>query len=364
MGRRENATPRRTCAWSHAGWVEIANTGLLHHHRRPPRRVGCRLADPPTQDPRRVRGGRDRLRQGVAAGHRHRRVQRHRHRGGRDRRTRVRAPPRPGRVRHRGRRCVDPPRPRRIRTVAQGRADAGTAGPAAQTRADRPDRGRPGPAEAAAVWQRLGEVAATVCAHDPPQRPAASRGRLPRARARRGPPRLHLSARRLHRRPHATVAAQAAGADHRRRRDPARGAVRTRLSAWARPIDPDLAREIAQDSIWQPILTEVVDLAVAAGILTPDQARPAPHEPPAPERTSPTDHTTSTEPETEADTAATAQTDAAVEPESRPTAKVDAAAKVDATAEIGPAAEIGPTAQAHAAPEADTAEAPVPPAPG
>ena len=89
--------------------------------------------------------------------------------------------------------------------------------------------------EAAAVWQRLREVAATVCAPRPPRRAAAPRGCLPGAHARRGPPRLRLRTHRLHRRPHRGVAAHPAGAVHRRPGHRARVTQRTRVPTRARP---------------------------------------------------------------------------------------------------------------------------------
>ncbi|HEY5853371.1 MAG TPA: hypothetical protein VIW24_04755, partial [Aldersonia sp.] len=48
------------------------------------------------------------------------------------------------------------------------------------------------------------------------------------------------------------------------------------------PIDPDLARRLAHDATWQGILTE---LAVTAGLLTPEQAGSEPTPQPRPERT-------------------------------------------------------------------------------
>ncbi|HEY5853387.1 MAG TPA: SDR family oxidoreductase, partial [Aldersonia sp.] len=70
------------------------------------------------------------------------------------------------------------------------------------------------------------------------------------------------------------------------------------------PIDPDLARRLAQDATWQGILTELVDLAVTAGLLTPEQAgsepTPQPHTEPTVEP-APVAHAEPVEPDTVAD---------------------------------------------------------------
>ena len=122
------------------------------------------------------------------------------------------------------------------------------------------------------MWQRLAEVAATVCTHDP----------------RDGQHRLvdaYLAL--MHGEDHLACSCERSD----RTADPTSPSRRTPLAQITvdvgtllglraepaylpghGPIDPDLAREIATGATWQPILTELTDLALAAGILTREQA--------------------------------------------------------------------------------------------
>ncbi|HEY5855792.1 MAG TPA: DUF222 domain-containing protein, partial [Aldersonia sp.] len=126
--------------------------------------------------------------------------------------------------------------------------------------------------EAAAVWQRIGEVAATVCAHDPRD----TRHRLVDAYLAIMHGEDHLAC---------TCGRRDCTADPT---PPSRRTPLVQITVDAPtllglrsepaylpghgPIDPELARELATDATWVPILVELVDLAVAAGILTPEQA--------------------------------------------------------------------------------------------
>ena len=131
------------------------------------------------------------------------------------------------------------------------------------------------PHEAAAVWQRVAEVAATVCAHDPRD----TQHRLVDAYLALMHGEDHLAC---------TCGRSDCTADPT---PPSRRTPLVQITVDAQsllglrsepaylpghgPIDPDLARELAAGATWQPILTELVDLAVAAGILTPEQAAAA-----------------------------------------------------------------------------------------
>ena len=207
--------------------------------------------------------------------------------------------------------------------------------------------------EAAAVWQRLREVAATVCHHDPRD----AQQRLVDA---------YLAL--MHGEDHLACTCERSDCTA----DPTVGSRRTPLVQLTAdlatvlglrnepaylpghgPIDPDLARELAHNATLQPILTELVDLAITAGLLTPEQAAAT---------TSPGRHRTEADRRHARPTAAphrdrrpkqtrrwptptprpAAQTDTAVEPESRPTAETEAKAE-----------EVGTTAQAETAADAE-----------
>ena len=132
------------------------------------------------------------------------------------------------------------------------------------------------------MWQRLREVAATVCDHDPRD----AQQRLVDA---------YLAL--MHGEDHLACTCERSDCTA----DPTVGSRRTPLVQLTAdlatvlglrnepaylpghgPIDPDLARELAHNATLQPILTELVDLAITAGLLTPEQAAATRHPPATP----------------------------------------------------------------------------------